>query len=733
MAPTVPIEFAGQKESRKYSLSQAMGKSRKYSKGLSFGFVPDYRHAVETVGESEGFGSSGRMDTGISTLDDSRAIKRKRISMNADGYDCFGAPLQVFSLSTLSRSERKDLELRLKLELEQVRLLQKRASNISSIFAVSSSSNIQSSSDQHRGAPPETLNRLNEVSVPPAKKPVPSGRNAPSAKRSSSGRFESAKPAAVSASSTASLKQCEQLLQRLMSHTFGWVFNTPVDVVKLNIPDYFTVIKHPMDLGTVKSKLTAGEYAHPLDFAADVRLTFSNAMTYNPPANDVHTMAKTLSKFFEVRWKTIEKKFPMTTEEQRQVPSATTVPKEAESALPVPPPKKTKFPTNDPDVQPNSVVKVMTDQEKHKLSVELEALLGELPESIIDFLKAHSSNPQAGEDEIEIDIDALSDDTLFALRRLLDDYMTEKQKCTKAEPCVVELHNESGFSNSSMPPSKGRNDPIDEDVDILGGNDPPVSSYPPIEIEKDAVRRDSKCSNSSSSSSESGSSSSDEENEIGLVDHTTEANTNTIEPDSYQEEGESAPSKRQVSPDRLYRAALLRNRFADTILKAREKALEKGDKRDPEKVRMEREELERQQREEKARLQAEAKAAEDARRKAEAEAAAEAKKKRELDREAARQALLKMEKTVDINENSQFMEDLEMLRASNDELLPNFTEESSPEHSQNGFGSFKLQGSNPLEQLGLYMKVDEEDEEEESEPPQSVNKAANDVEEGEID
>lgn len=780
MAPTVPIEFAGQKESRKYSLSQAMGKSRKYSKGLSFGFVPDYRHAVETVGESEGFGSSGRMDTGISTLDDSRAIKRKRISMNADGFDCFGAPLQVFSLSTLSRSERKDLEIRLKLELEQVRLLQKKASNVSSIFAVSSSSNIQSSSDQHRGAPPETFNRLSEVSVPPAKKPLPSGRNGPSAKRSSSGRFESAKPAAVSASSTASLKQCEQLLQRLMSHTFGWVFNTPVDVVKLNIPDYFTVIKHPMDLGTVKSKITAGEYTHPLDFAADVRLTFSNAMTYNPPGNDVHTMAKTLSKFFEVRWKTIEKKLPVTSEEQRQVPSATFVPKETESTLPVPPSKKTKIPTNDPDVQPTSVVRIMTEQEKHKLSVELEALLGELPESIIDFLKEHSSNSQAGEDEIEIDIDALSDDTLFALRKLLDDYTMEKQKRTKAEPCVVELHTESGFSNSSMPPSKG-NDPIDEDVDIVGGNDPPVSSYPPIEIEKDAVRRDSKCSNSSSSSSESGSSSSDsgseslsgsesnaakaldsnvapkeilcsetnvdrkqnelgdleignyEENGIDLVEQTTQANTNTIESDSYQEEGESAPSKRQVSPDRLYRAALLRNRFADTILKAREKALEKGDKRDPEKVRMEREELERQQREEKARLQAEAKAAEDARRKAEAEAAAEAKKKRELDREAARQALLKMEKTVDINENSQFMEDLEMLRASNDEHLPNFTEESSPEHSQNGFGSFKLQGSNPLEQLGLYMKMDEEDEEEESEPPQSVNKPANDVEEGEID
>lgn len=51
------------------------------------------------------------------------------------------------------------------------------------------------------------------------------------------------------------------------------------------------------------------------------------------------------------------------------------------------------------------------------------------------------------------------------------------------------------------------NDPIDEDVDI-GGNDVPISSFPPVEIEKDTVLRNSKCSSSSSSSSESGSSSS---------------------------------------------------------------------------------------------------------------------------------------------------------------------------------------------------------------------------------
>ena len=62
MAPTVPIDFIGQKQSKKCLTSQMMGKSRKYSKGHSSGFVPDYRHAVETMAESEGFGSSMRTD-----------------------------------------------------------------------------------------------------------------------------------------------------------------------------------------------------------------------------------------------------------------------------------------------------------------------------------------------------------------------------------------------------------------------------------------------------------------------------------------------------------------------------------------------------------------------------------------------------------------------------------------------------------------------------------------------
>ncbi|PPD95536.1 hypothetical protein GOBAR_DD07429 [Gossypium barbadense] len=151
-------------------------------------------------------------------------------------------------------------------------------------------------------------------------------------------------------------------------------------------------------------------------------------------------------------------------------------------------------------VKPEPIRQIMTDREKHNLSTKLEFLFGELPENIVDFLKEQSSSDgQMGEDEIEIDIDALSHETLYKLRKLLDDYLLEKQKNqAKAESCEME----SGFSNSSMQPCKG-NDQVDEVVDIVG------SSYPPVAIEQGLTHRNSRCSSSSGSSGESGSSSSD--------------------------------------------------------------------------------------------------------------------------------------------------------------------------------------------------------------------------------
>ncbi len=45
------------------------------------------------------------------------------------------------------------------------------------------------------------------------------------------------------------------MMTMLAKHKSVWIFAEPVNVELLNIPDYFTVVKKPMDFGTIKSKL----------------------------------------------------------------------------------------------------------------------------------------------------------------------------------------------------------------------------------------------------------------------------------------------------------------------------------------------------------------------------------------------------------------------------------------------------------------------------------------------
>ncbi|KAK6918165.1 Bromodomain [Dillenia turbinata] len=80
-------------------------------------------------------------------------------------------------------------------------------------------------------------------------------------------------------------------MTKIMKHKHTWVFNVPVDVVALGLPDYFRIIKNPMGLGTMISKLEKKSYSSPLYFASNVRLTFNNAMLYNPRGQDVYHMA----------------------------------------------------------------------------------------------------------------------------------------------------------------------------------------------------------------------------------------------------------------------------------------------------------------------------------------------------------------------------------------------------------------------------------------------------------
>jgi len=102
--------------------------------------------------------------------------------------------------------------------------------------------------------------------------------------------------------SVRALQQSKTVLKNLMKHRHAWVFNEPVDPVKLGIPQYFEIIKHPMDLGTVKKRLDRGYYTDVSQFAQDVRLVFNNAQQFNKPETDVHKMAGIVREVFEQKF-----------------------------------------------------------------------------------------------------------------------------------------------------------------------------------------------------------------------------------------------------------------------------------------------------------------------------------------------------------------------------------------------------------------------------------------------
>lgn len=48
------------------------------------------------------------------------------------------------------------------------------------------------------------------------------------------------------------------------------------------LQDYRHIIDTPMDFGTVKETLEAGNYDTPMELCKDIRLIFSNAKSYTP-------------------------------------------------------------------------------------------------------------------------------------------------------------------------------------------------------------------------------------------------------------------------------------------------------------------------------------------------------------------------------------------------------------------------------------------------------------------
>ena len=83
------------------------------------------------------------------------------------------------------------------------------------------------------------------------------------------------------------LHLCYRLHMKMQSNKYASPFLHPVDPVALNIPDYFDIIKNPMDFGTIYQRLINGQITTEAEYLKLMELVFTNAITYNKPQDDV--------------------------------------------------------------------------------------------------------------------------------------------------------------------------------------------------------------------------------------------------------------------------------------------------------------------------------------------------------------------------------------------------------------------------------------------------------------
>ena len=109
--------------------------------------------------------------------------------------------------------------------------------------------------------------------------------------------------ASTLASATSDRAAMHEALEALCKDARCGPFLEPVD--ETIFTDYTSVIRTPMDLGTVALKLAAGAYdTHPRVFDADVVLVFKNCLNYNLPGSGIAEDARALrAAFRELRRK----------------------------------------------------------------------------------------------------------------------------------------------------------------------------------------------------------------------------------------------------------------------------------------------------------------------------------------------------------------------------------------------------------------------------------------------
>merc|ERR1719270_651555 len=274
---------------------------------------------------------------------------------------------------------------------------------------------------------------------------------------------------------TEAMKACNEIIKEMFSKkhsAYAWPFYKPVDTEQLDLHDYKQVIKKPMDLGTVKTKMESRQYNYPAEFAIDMRLIFTNCYKYNPPDHDVVAMARKLQDVFEMKYARIpdevtannqgrdtdddnydsederERKLLQLQEQLRQMQEQMKIlveesirsrnrkkhkPKDGKGGKNKAK-KSAKGIATAIDSEDELKSTPMTYDEKRQLSLDINKLPGDKLGKVVQIIQhrepsLRDSNP----DEIEIDFETLKPSTLRALEAFVTQSLRKRPRKKKGE------------------------------------------------------------------------------------------------------------------------------------------------------------------------------------------------------------------------------------------------------------------------------------------------------------
>lgn len=93
-------------------------------------------------------------------------------------------------------------------------------------------------------------------------------------------------------------KQCQSVMNKICSRSISQVFYYPIDPIQDNCPNYFDIVKNPMDLGTIRRNLRNNKYTSVAEWKRDMELVWSNSILYNTEDSTIGLMALDLQKYY---------------------------------------------------------------------------------------------------------------------------------------------------------------------------------------------------------------------------------------------------------------------------------------------------------------------------------------------------------------------------------------------------------------------------------------------------